>query len=170
MADDTPSVRGVSVELPLGIGDEGQFVREVQQELIQAGFPLPRFGADGVYGEETETAVMRFQRRYGLVVDGLVGPNTLRKLNDVLGSSNPSNEFPLANGILRSGDEGTGVRQLQRVLKQVNFDPGAIDGIYGPKTADAVRRFQSMYAALATDSIYGPNTRRYLRMELADQS
>lgn len=169
MEEDQPSVKGVSVTLPLREGSQGQFVREVQQDLIRAGFALPRFGADGVYGEETETAVMRFQRRYGLAVDGLVGPNTLSKLNEVLGASQPSNEFTLPTGVLRQGDEGTEVRQLQRALQQINFNPGAIDGIYGPNTADAVRRFQSMYAALADDGIYGPNTRRYIQMELVDQ-
>nr|WP_280922999.1 peptidoglycan-binding domain-containing protein [Virgibacillus litoralis] len=66
------------------------------------------------------------------------------------------------------GDEGEAAKQVQRALKDINFDPGAIDGIYGPKTQDAVRRFQSMYAALANDGIYGPNTRKYIRMELND--
>ncbi|WP_456279543.1 peptidoglycan-binding domain-containing protein [Bacillus sp. AK128] len=169
MSDDQPSVGGVSVDLPLGIGDEGQFVREIQQELIQAGFALPRYGVDGVYGQETETAVMRFQRRYGLTVDGLVGPNTLNRLNEVLGANKPKNVFTLPDGILRSGDEGAEVRQLQRALKQINFDPGVVDGIYGPNTEAAVRRFQSNYRALANDGIYGPNTRKYIRMELEDQ-
>ncbi|WP_272495808.1 peptidoglycan-binding domain-containing protein [Bacillus pinisoli] len=169
MDEEQPAVKGVSVELPLREGDRGQFVREVQQDLIRAGFALPRYGADGVFGEETETAVMRFQRRYGLVVDGLVGQNTLSKLNEVLGASQPKNEFPLPTGILRQGDEGTEVRQVQRALQQINFNPGAIDGIYGPNTEDAVRRFQSTYAALANDGIYGPNTRKYIQMELVDQ-
>jgi N-acetylmuramoyl-L-alanine amidase len=167
---DQPSVKGVSIDLPLRVGDQGQFVREVQQELIQAGFALPRFGADGQFGEETETAVMRFQRKYGLAVDGLVGTNTLSMLNEVLGASQPKNEFPLPEVVLRPGDEGVEVKQLQRALQQINFDPKLIDGKYGPLTEDAVRRFQSMYSVLANDGIYGPNTRRYLRMELTDQS
>jgi N-acetylmuramoyl-L-alanine amidase len=164
-----PEVKGVAVELPLGVGDEGQFVKEVQQQLIRAGFPLPRFGADGQYGTETEMAVMRFQRKYGLRVDGLVGPITLDKLNQVLSTTRPVIDFPLPTGVFRQGSQGEEVRQIQRALKQINFDPGTIDGIYGPNTEDAVRRFQSMYAALAEDGIYGPNTRRYIQMELEDQ-
>ncbi|KAA0546100.1 N-acetylmuramoyl-L-alanine amidase [Bacillus sp. BGMRC 2118] len=164
-----PQVKGVTVKLPLGEGDSGQFVKEVQQDLIQAGFPLPRFGADGVFGNETEVAVMRFQRKYGLMVDGLVGTNTLNKLNQVLGEPRPATEFSLPAGVLRRGDRGEEVKQLQRALKQINFDPGQIDGIYGNNTEDAVRRFQSMYAALADDGIYGPNTRRFIQLELEDQ-
>lgn len=161
-----PEVKGISVELPLDIGDEGQFVKEVQQDLTQAGFPLPIFGADGVYGEETQRAVMRFQSAYGLHVDGLVGPNTLSKLKEVLGSSSPAIDFPLPDKVLTQGYEGEAVKQVQRALKEINFDSGEIDGIYGPNTQDAVRRFQSMYAALANDGVYGPNTRKYIRMEL----
>jgi N-acetylmuramoyl-L-alanine amidase len=165
-----PEVKGVAVRLPLGVGDEGQFVREIQQQLIRAGFQLPRFGADGQYGTETEMAVMRFQRKYGLLVDGLVGPITLDKLNQVLSTPRPTTEFPSPEGVFRQGDQGEEVRQIQRALKQINFDPGTIDGIYGPRTEDAVRRFQSMYTALTDDGIYGPNTRRYIKMELEEQS
>ncbi|WP_328701007.1 peptidoglycan-binding domain-containing protein [Aquibacillus kalidii] len=163
-----PVVKGASVDLPLDIGDEGQFVREVQRDLIRAGFSLPIYGADGIYGQETQRAVMRFQKRYGLTVDGLVGPQTLDKLKEVLNTSQPLTEFTLPNGILRRGDEGAGVRQIQRALKRVGFDPVYIDGIYGPRTEEAVRDFQSTFSALANDGIYGPNTRRYLQMELAD--
>ncbi|UFU01348.1 peptidoglycan-binding protein [Radiobacillus kanasensis] len=152
----------------MDIGDEGPFVKEVQQGLIRAGFALPVYGADGIYGEETKRAVMKFQRRYGLTVDGLVGPQTLDKLSEVRSSSRPLNDFPLPNGIFRRGDQGPGVRQLQRALQRLNFDPQIIDGIYGPLTENAVRRFQSMFADLQNDGIYGPNTRRFLEMELSE--
>ncbi|WP_407270990.1 peptidoglycan-binding protein [Radiobacillus sp. PE A8.2] len=161
-----PVVGGSSVDLPLDIGDEGQFVKEVQQDLIRTGFSLPIYGADGIYGSETQRSVMRFQRQHGLTVDGLVGPKTLDKLKEILNTSKPINDFPLPEGILSNGDEGQEVKQVQRALKRLNYDPEHIDGIYGPLTEDAVRRFQSMYAALANDGIYGPNTRRYMLMEL----
>ncbi|MDF2256370.1 peptidoglycan-binding domain-containing protein [Streptantibioticus ferralitis] len=35
---------------------------------------------DGIYGPNTKGAVLAFQRRNGLAVDGVVGPNTWRKL------------------------------------------------------------------------------------------
>lgn len=162
------AVKGRTVRLPIGEGASGPFVRDIQQQLIKAGYRLPRYGADGVFGEETENAVMRFQRDHHLAVDGLVGQVTLTKLQQVNQQRVSAPDFPLPNGILRRGDQGEGVRQLQRALKQINFNPGTVDGIYGPRTEDAVRRFQSMYAALATDGIYGPNTRKYIRMELDD--
>ncbi|WP_260471969.1 peptidoglycan-binding domain-containing protein [Bacillus salinus] len=163
-------VKGVSVDLPIRTGDEGPFVKEIQQNLMRAGFALPVYGADGIFGSETERAVMRFQKKYGLQVDGLVGMRTLDKLKEILSASKPYQEYPLPEGILRRGDEGEKVKQLQRALQRVNFNPQGIDGIYGPLTEDAVRRFQSMYAALQNDGIYGPNTRRFLKMELAEIS
>lgn len=163
-----PVVKGASVHLPIGKGDSGQFVKEIQQDLMKAGFALPVYGADGHFGSETERAVMRFQKKYQLQVDGLVGKNTLSKLKEVVNSSKPVDDFPLPDGILRRGDRGTGVSQLQRALKALRFDPKQIDGIYGANTEDAVRRFQSMYAALANDGIYGPQTKRYMEMELDD--
>jgi N-acetylmuramoyl-L-alanine amidase len=163
-----PVVKGASIRLPLKKGDRGPFVKEIQQDLIKAGFPLPVYGVDGIFGSETERAVMRFQKKYQLQVDGLVGQQTLSKLKEVVNSNRPINDFPLPDGILRRGDRGLEVSQLQRALKRLNFNPGEIDGIYGKKTEDTVRRFQSMYAALKNDGIYGPETKKYLEMELDD--
>jgi N-acetylmuramoyl-L-alanine amidase len=166
---DQPKTKGSTVTLPVGKGDRGQFVKEIQEDLIAAGFELPRYGADGTFGDETENAVMRFQKRYGLKVDGLVGPQTLTKLQQVVTHRKYADDFPLPDGIWKKGDTGEEVKMIQRALKHLNFDPKSIDGIYGELTEDAVRRFQSKYAALKDDGIYGPNTRRYMRMELNDK-
>ena len=55
---------------------QGQDVRDLQTALIKAGFQLPKWGADGFFGAETETAVLAFQREYARPVDGIVGPIT----------------------------------------------------------------------------------------------
>ncbi|MBP3950706.1 N-acetylmuramoyl-L-alanine amidase [Bacillus sp. YZJH907-2] len=161
-----PVIKGESVDLPLSKGDEGTFIQEIQRDLIRAGFSLPVYGADGIFGAETQRAVMRFQEAYNLQIDGLVGPITLNKLKEVVGSSNPLSDFPLPDGILRKGDEGPEVARVQRALKAIGYDPTYIDGIYGELTENAVRRFQSSYAKLANDGIYGPNTREYMELEL----
>jgi peptidoglycan hydrolase-like protein with peptidoglycan-binding domain len=49
-------------------GDRGSAVRSIQEEL---GITV-----DGVFGEQTERAVKRFQRSHDLVADGIVGPLT----------------------------------------------------------------------------------------------
>ena len=49
---------------------------------------------------------------------------------------------PLGSRILRNGSEGKDVEDLQRRLKAVGYDPGEIDGEYGPNTASAVKALQ----------------------------
>lgn len=61
-------------------GDKGQKVRELQTLLLNHGYALPKYGADGDFGAETEKAVKACQRDWGLKEDGVVGPETWEKL------------------------------------------------------------------------------------------
>ncbi len=62
---------------------------------------------------------------------------------------------------LRRGHSGDDVRTLQQQLHAAGFDPGAIDGIFGPATERAVRAFQQS-RGLDADGIAGPLTQRAL--------
>ncbi|MEC1370628.1 peptidoglycan-binding protein [Bacillus velezensis] len=72
----------------------------------------------------------------------------------------PSGTFKVTSPLTK----GTAVKQIQTALAALYYypDKGAknngIDGYYGPKTANAVKRFQSMYG-LTADGIYGPKTK-----------
>lgn len=57
-------------------GDKGDDVVYLQTKLIQLGYSLPRYGADGSFGNETLEAVKNFQRVNGLEADGVVGTRT----------------------------------------------------------------------------------------------
>jgi uncharacterized protein YcbK (DUF882 family) len=61
-------------------GDKGASVKALQKTLLKAGEKLPKFGADGHFGNETESAVKSFQKFHKLKVDGISGPNTYREL------------------------------------------------------------------------------------------
>lgn len=65
-------------------GDKNASVETLQENLIKLGFKLPQYGADGDYGEETKNAVIAFQKKYGLEVDGVAGPQTLGKIAALL--------------------------------------------------------------------------------------
>lgn len=59
--------------------------------------------------------------------------------------------------MLRSGSSGDAVTALQRKLWALGFDPGPIDGAFGPKTDDAVKRYQEE-KGLQVDGIAGLET------------
>jgi len=61
----------------LAIGSRGLAVRNLQAALKLVGFAVT---VDGDFGEQTERAVAAFQRRAGLVDDGVAGPKTLAAL------------------------------------------------------------------------------------------
>lgn len=69
-------------------GDEGPRVEVVQRKLIVLGY-LPAGSATGVFDGATNGAVLEFQSDYGLVVDGLVGPQTERAISAAAESINP---------------------------------------------------------------------------------
>ena len=66
-------------------GSKGEDVRKVQQKLIQYGYMTG--SADGVFGKATYDAVVWFQRKNGLNVDGVVGASTAAALGISLGSA-----------------------------------------------------------------------------------
>lgn len=75
-----------SVRLPLLTkGMEGEDVRTMQQLLIGKDYELPRDGADGEYGDETENALLLFQEDNGLKPDAKCGQATWSALLGVKG-------------------------------------------------------------------------------------
>lgn len=61
-------------------GCKGWDVKELQKILIEVGYKLPEYGADGDFGEETEKVVKAYQKANNLTVDGIVGKQTLAVL------------------------------------------------------------------------------------------
>lgn len=139
-------------------GDKGEAVGDLQRKL--KGFGLYAGRIDNDFGPQTEEAVEQFQRLANIGVDGVVGPQTIKAL--ATHKPKAAVNLPLPNGVLRKGDSGEAVKQLQRALKEAKFDPGAIDGKFGPATHNAVLRFQMMYRDLADDGVYGPKTKAKL--------
>lgn len=89
-------------------------------------------------------------------------------------ASKPKKSFNLPSGIIKISKpltKGAGVKAVQEALAAVYFYPekgaknNGIDGYYGPKTANAVKRFQMMHG-LSADGIYGPKTKAVLQKAL----
>ncbi|HHH27362.1 MAG TPA: peptidoglycan-binding protein [Polyangiaceae bacterium] len=79
-------------------GDRGHAVTWMQQRLLNWNpDSLPRFGADGDFGAETETAVVRFQQAHDLDPTGVIGSITATLLHDYAPTTVPAD-------VLRVGD------------------------------------------------------------------
>lgn len=136
---------------PLRQGSSGSEVKLLQQLLNQHGEQLE---VDGGFGAKTDAAVRRFQTRYELGVDGVVGPKTAAalyaKLNTGTGSS------LTGSPPLQTGSKGAQVETLQRLLNQYGASV-TVDGDFGAKTAAAVKAFQKANG-LDADGVVGPKT------------
>ena len=121
----------------------------LQYMLRHAGYEIT---TDGVFGSRTEQTVRRFQGLNGLAVDGVVGRNTWNALRS------DYTVFPT----VREGMRGEIVKYIQRKLTSKLYDTGEVDGIFGVKTTQAVRKFQSDNG-LTPDGIVGRRTWAKLR-------
>lgn len=73
-------------------GAEGADVKQLQLYLIQLGYDLGRWGADGEFGDATELAVKAFQRDHELGVDGQYGPKSHAAMLEALEADEPETE------------------------------------------------------------------------------
>lgn len=124
-------------------GNRGNGVKYLQCWLNLYGDDID---TDGAFGAQTESAVRRFQSANNLTTDGIVGQNTWRALT-------MQGDLPL----LRKGSTGVYVRYLQQKLLAKLYPAGAIDGIFGGNTLNAVTQFQKENG-LDPDGIVGPLT------------
>jgi peptidoglycan hydrolase-like protein with peptidoglycan-binding domain len=114
----------------------GPKVAAVQVALKRLG--LYSATVDGVRGPRTKEAIVRFQRRKGLVVDGIVGPQTRRAFGK---RGRPA----FGSRTMKRGDRGWDVAAMQYILARRGFPPGAIDAVFGLMTERALRGFQRAY-------------------------
>jgi peptidoglycan hydrolase-like protein with peptidoglycan-binding domain len=127
----------------LARGDSGQPVRDVQYLLRAHGQSLT---VDGNFGPRTQAAVLIFQDQQHLTANGMVNDATWRALLITV----------------RRGSTGDAVRAVQSEFQFRNLsgDPSRgvqVDGVFGPRTEQAVRGFQGALG-LTVDGVVGPQT------------
>ena len=152
--DSLPQPMAYRGSWPLTVkGHSGSRVYALQYLLKYRGYSPGT--VDGKFGTNTYNAARNFQRSRGLVVDGKVGTNTWSKLI----------------ATFRKGSSNNAVRAIQYLLRyRYGYTAvGNVDGIYGTKTYDCSKNFQSK-AGISADGVVGQNTWRYLLGSDADTS
>lgn len=133
-------------------------IYEIQIILSAKGYDTG--GNDGKAGPKTYEAVLQFQRDNGLTADGMVGDQTWAKLMAMGDGTGGTAGLPL-----KQGSRGSKVLCAQYALRILCCSPGTIDGTFGSRTYNAVKKFQSSNG-LAADGIIGEATWEKLCTEI----
>jgi len=144
-------------------GDTGPAVAEIRDRLGRLGHLAgeapghePRVDpSHDCFDDLVDRAVRAFQQERGLTVDGVVGPQTFRRLEEARWALG-DRVLSYSPGHLVSGDD---VLALQQRLSGLGFDLGRIDGVFGVRTDAALREFQRSVGVDA-DGTCGPSTFR----------
>ena len=163
--------------VPLTLGSSGDDVRTLQLRLnrISDNYPsIPKIVAlDGIFAEDTEASVKRFQEIFGLSPDGIVGSSTwyailriynaVKRLNELdsegIRLEEVTKQYP---GVLSLGSQGLGVSNLQYFLAYLSefyseIPKVNIDGTFGNQTRQAVIAAQRVFG-LTPDGVVGEIT------------
>ncbi|WP_242965897.1 peptidoglycan-binding protein [Pygmaiobacter massiliensis] len=156
---------------PLRVGSTGTEVQLAQFFLtvLSSSYPdIPAISPDGIYGSATANAVIKFQNRFSLAADGVIGKATWDKLyevyadlvNGVLDPNETPGVYPGAP--LTVGSTGQKVKEVQFYLFLLSAYYSSIpriayDGVFGVATQNAVIAYQKL-ANLTQDGIVGPAT------------
>lgn len=139
---------------PVGRNASGRSTYDLQRKLIEKGYDLGQFGADGDYGPATTAAVIKFQKDNGLEPDGIYGPAT----DDALFKSAPTQPQPTQPGDTTqwpTNGRNVTTRPTKDIQAKVGMPAADQDGAYGPKTSVAVAKWQKANG-LDADGIWGP--------------
>ncbi|RUT00871.1 hypothetical protein DSM106972_072800 [Dulcicalothrix desertica PCC 7102] len=135
----------------LRVGNKGQDVKELQirlnQRFVSINTQISEISVDGDFGSQTEAAVKFVQCLGFLPVNGITDAITWNFI------CNGAASLPT----LKLNSSSDAVQAVQIALSQSNLYNGAIDGIFGNQTAQAVKNFQA-FQGLTVDGVIDVNT------------
>jgi Putative peptidoglycan binding domain len=124
---------------PMRKGDPDRVaVGLLQQALVLVGFPMPNSSLggdnmDGIFGQETETTVWKFQSKHGLSADGIFGMNTFDRLFNAVAS------------FVQDFQNLLNIPVLNVAMREVN--------VSWPSTPDRVKLYFRSSAMIAEDAL-----------------
>ena len=146
-----PTVQNTTTRPTLSLDSTGEDVKYLQK-VLNADVAANSLVVDGVFGQKTKEAVMAFQKDKDLDVDGIVGANTWTIVDIIYTGLTPT---------LRRGSTDEFVKILQTRLndRDLGLGPLVVDGVFGPATEEAVKKFQQSHShILVVDGIVGKST------------
>jgi peptidoglycan hydrolase-like protein with peptidoglycan-binding domain len=154
----TPTYANITSWPNMKNGASGESVKKLQKMLKCLGYTMNSI--DGIFGSNTESSVKAFQKEYGLSPDGIVGTLTKEKLNTCI------TNVTIGWSDLSSGNTGTNVLKLQRLMNSLGKLSGGIDSIFGINTKAAVKSFQTSQG-IKIDGIVGVETRTAINSQIS---
>lgn len=162
-------------------GSKGPEVEQLQKDLNALGFTI---GVDGIFGEDTNSAVEQLQWMFGYTVDGIVGEGTLKLIAAQKGNGwNGGTRDGLVAALkaqgksdgnkvigvemkqaLKAGSKGAAVAYLQRRLRALGF-PAPLNAAFDDATTSAVKELQAAWG-YDVDGIVGPGTHALINAQL----
>ncbi len=147
-------------------------VTAVQEKLRQAGAYTGR--ADGVWGPDSQAALVRFQSTHGLVTSTQLNPATAATLglapSELLAAGPGAGPAPGTPAAMATEPlNQAAVRNIQQRLKALNFYQGNVDGAWGASTQSAIERFQQGRGLQATGQV-NPATAQALGLDPSNLS
>lgn len=162
-------------------GSKGPEVEQLQKDLNTLGFTI---GVDGIFGEDTLSAVEQLQWMFGYTVDGVVGEGTQKLIAaQKTGGWNAGGREGLVSALkaqgksdgqtvigidlkhtLKAGAKGADVAYLQRRLRALGFD-APLNGSFDDGTVSAVKALQTAWG-YDVDGIVGPGTHKLINAQL----
>lgn len=127
---------------------------------------IPPVQMDAYFGVELEKAILAFQKKFGLIQDGIVGLKTWNRIYEVFFSFDTTMQRDLHPAYPQTCIEietsGEVVTSMQSALNMISSQYPAIpvvvnDGVFGSATESALRSFQRIFG-LHIDGIIGPIT------------
>lgn len=140
----------------LSLGDTNASVQALQQRLQSLGYFTS--GVSGIFDEETEKAVKRFEQTYGTMQTGIATPAFQARLYDesapVYGSEAYDSAVVSQYTTLQRGAVGSSVYALQHRLKELGYPVRELSGVYDEATETAVGLFYEAYGLEAQPVAY----------------
>ena len=151
----------------LAVGSSGSDVLQLQALLSRYPKLYPEGFVTGYFGELTQAAVERVQKKYNLPQTGYADARTRSKLEALsLVPSVTSGERVLFSRDLSLGMRGSEVRMLQNFLAGEGLFSETATGYFGPITRESVKQFQTANNITPISGLVGPQTREAIQTVL----